>query len=549
MQYTKQAENRVNGMSDWKKKFLETKQAPLKLKIALERYFTEETGEWKERCGTYIRQRIRSAVDLLVTENAAGKIEQLLQLGWIEDGVLDEAIRKAAAARQMEALSLFLRHKSGQEPGLENSCVPVNEMSGVSKKSAEEAQNAICDKIWKLSVLSLNRRYPFFRSFLCGLKFMACEDGMGKKFFFAEGCNALTVCYRRDCLIERFCLKKGETEHILLHMMMHCMFLHIVMTPGEDIRLWNLACDMAAERIIRRITDGNAAGKEAIYPQQIYMELVQKSLSEEEQKELEALYQVDDHCFWSRNEKKQILEFAQKQWAEMKKEKGHGFGGNSRGHGGMEGADRERIHIQKKERTRFRQFLRQFALAGEEMQMDMESIDYIPYLYGLEYYGNMPLVEHLEYCEVRKLEELVIAIDTSGSCKADTVRRFMEEVYGILSDRENFFRKMNVYILQCDFMVQHAAHITCEDQWKEYLEHLTIYGRGDTDFQPVFRYVETLQKEKKLKNLKGLLYFTDGDGIYPQKETDYKTAFVFYNKKAQQEKAPSWAWQFELEDL
>lgn len=74
----------------------------------------------------------------------------------------------------------------------------------------------------------------------------------------------------------------------------------------------------------------------------------------------------------------------------------------------------------------------------------------------------MPLVEHLEYSEVRKLQELVIAIDTSGSCKTDTVRRFMEEVYRIFSDSENFFRRMNVYILQCDFMVQDAAHITSE---------------------------------------------------------------------------------------
>ena len=32
----------------------------------------------------------------------------------------------------------------------------------------------------------------------------------------------------------------------------------------------------------------------------------------------------------------------------------------------------------------------------------------------------------------------------------------------------------------------------------------------------------------ELKNLKGLMYFTDGYGEYPKKPTDYQTVFVFY---------------------
>ncbi|MDO5538712.1 MAG: VWA-like domain-containing protein [Eubacteriales bacterium] len=536
-------------MSDWKKIFLETKQAPLKLKIALEHYFTEEAGEWKERCGVYLKQRIRPAVDVLIAENDAGKIEQLLQSGWITDGVMDEAVRKAAAVPQTEILSLLLRYKRGQEYDLKNICLSQDEICGFYRKRSKKTKKDICNKIWNLSVLSLNQKYPFFRTFLCGLRFVSCEDGGEKNVFLADVRNSLTVCYREDFLIEQFCLREGKTERILLHMMMHCMFLHITMTPRENNRLWNVACDMAAERIIRRIERDSLSEKETICPEEIYQVLMSGNLSEEEERKLEKQYQADDHCFWDKTGKKHILECVQKQWEQIPKEKGYGPGGNSGGHGSKEGADSEKIHIQKREQIRFRQFLRQFALTGEEMQTDMESIDYIPYLYGLVHYGNMPLVEHLEYCEVRKLQELVIAIDTSGSCRTDTVRRFMEEVYGILSDRENFFRKMNVYILQCDFMVQNAAHITCEEEWKEYLEHLTIYGRGDTDFQPVFQYVETLRKEKKLKNLKGLLYFTDGDGIYPRDKTSYKTAFIFYDKKVQQQKVPSWAWQFELEDL
>jgi predicted metal-dependent peptidase len=106
---------------------------------------------------------------------------------------------------------------------------------------------------------------------------------------------------------------------------------------------------------------------------------------------------------------------------------------------------------------------------------------------------------------------------------------------------------MNVYVIQADFCVQNVAHITSEEEWNAYLKNLTIHGRSGTDFRPVFAYVEELRKKKELKNLKGLLYFTDGDGIYPEAPTNYETAFVFYREKEQHQKVPSWAVTLKLE--
>ena len=51
---------------------------------------------------------------------------------------------------------------------------------------------------------------------------------------------------------------------------------------------------------------------------------------------------------------------------------------------------------------------------------------------------------------------------------------------------------------------------------------------------------EKLQARGALKNLKGLLYFTDGDGAYPKKKTPYETAFVFTNREALNRKLPEW---------
>ena len=65
----------------------------------------------------------------------------------------------------------------------------------------------------------------------------------------------------------------------------------------------------------------------------------------------------------------------------------------------------------------YRRFLKRFTVTREEMELDLDSFDPVAYHYGLMYYGNFPFIEPPETREGNRLEELVIAIDTSGSCK------------------------------------------------------------------------------------------------------------------------------------
>ena len=196
--------------------------------------------------------------------------------------------------------------------------------------------------------------------------------------------------------------------------------------------------------------------------------------------------------------------------------------------------------LRAKARYDFSRYLKRYSSMKEEIRIDQSGFDYIPYYYGLERYGNMPLIEALEYAESYKVEDLVIAIDTSGSCSIEIVEHFLAEIEHILMDKDNFFRRMNVHIIQCDARVQSHAAIHSIDEWKEYLDGLSIKGRGGTDFNPVFDLVAKLQKEGGLKRLKGLLYFTDGKGLYPQEETAYETAFVFTSKAALGYNIPRW---------
>ena len=74
----------------------------------------------------------------------------------------------------------------------------------------------------------------------------------------------------------------------------------------------------------------------------------------------------------------------------------------------------------------------------EEVELDTESFDYIFYNLGMERYGNTPLIEPLEYKEVNRLEELVIAIDTSSLLKSGQSGDFWEKLTGYWRRRKIF---------------------------------------------------------------------------------------------------------------
>ena len=160
--------------------------------------------------------------------------------------------------------------------------------------------------------------------------------------------------------------------------------------------------------------------------------------------------------------------------------------------------------MENRERYDYRDFLRKFAVLKEEMKADMDSFDYVFYSYGLSVYGNMPLIEPQETKEAVKIEEFVIVIDTSMSCKGELVQNFLEQTYAVLSESESFFRKIHIRILQCDDRVRRDTVITDIEQLQEYMEAFTVEGQGGTDFRPAFAYVEQLLAKGVFKKLKGL---------------------------------------------
>ena len=194
-------------------------------------------------------------------------------------------------------------------------------------------------------------------------------------------------------------------------------------------------------------------------------------------------------------------------------------------------------------------FLRKFMAVSEEMQLNMDEFDYIYYTYGMDLYGNMPLIEPLEYKETHRIRDFAIVIDTSESVSGELVRKFIAHTFDILKSSQDYSSEVNIHIIQCDAKVQSDMRLKSLRDIDKLMEHFVIRGFGGTDFRPAFDYVETLRRRGDLADMKGLIYFTDGLGQFPEKTPDFDAAFVFMDDEGRDlPPVPPWAMKIVIDE-
>ena len=420
------------------------------------------------------------------------------------------------------------------------------------------------------------------------------------------GTDGFYLFYSPAFLMEKYQRDAAWINRAYIHMIMHCIFKHPINMEDRDEELWHISSDIVTEYLIdgfrlRLLKRNMSSLRKMIYDEinenikvptaeSVYRFMLNNDKLLKYLKKIEEEFYMDDHSFWmqykqvsqnvdsdegtnnngdnegnnerdSKDDNKDDNEgnngggdqnpqnkkdtFNEK-WRSISEKTETDMETFSRNEGKDAGEMTEFLRIENKKRYDYGEFLRKFAVQREVMQLDLDSYDYIYYTYGLRTYGNMPLIENLEYKDINKVEEFVIVIDTSASCESDLVRRFLEETYSILSDNESFFRKINIHIIQCDSKIQSDDIIVNKVAFEEYMHKFEIRGRGGTDFTVAFDYVNNLCYEKQLMDLKGLIYFTDGYGIFPKKMPIYETAFVFVDDSYDDKGVPSWATEIVL---
>lgn len=426
------------------------------------------------------------------------------------------------------------------------------------RQAEEETLIGVCVRILANARNELYLNMRFLDLALSGLGFEADFSHRG------VSTDGFVLYYHPSDLCAWYLEGRRKINRAYLHMILHCLFSQMDTRGARREDLWNLACDIAVESVI----DGIYAGcihkpltpfrqdwygrlrkkLQVLNGEGIYRVLESMELSQQQWNRLSEEFFVDDHERWKLpKEDWQLSIQRQNQWSDRREKLQTEL--ETMGSGQEEDSRSllEQVQVENRERYDYRKFLRRFCVWQEELELDDDAFDYGYYTYGLSLYGNLPLMEPLETKEVHRIAEFVIVIDTSMSCSGDLVRRFLEETYDVLCESDSYVRKTNIHVIQCDEQVQADTKITSREELEAYQREFTVIGQGGTDFRPAFLYVSQLIGRGELANLKGLLYFTDGEGIYPMKRPPYDTAFVFVKDQYTDISVPPWAMKVILE--
>ena len=402
---------------------------------------------------------------------------------------------------------------------------------------------------------------PYLDAALCALRF---TPGAEKTMFIAA--DGEDLYYDGAYLSDRFLRSPAAVNRIYLHTVLHCILRHLAKKRGRNSVAWDLSCDIAVESVLDGLACPCAVSaarplREKIYgelketmavltAEGIYRELSRQKLPEYELARLQREFFADDHGLWDmegRDNERQ--ERQDKKWQDLASRAqtamdtvlgGQAMGGE---------AIYEQVRVASRESVDYRAFLRRFAAYREVMESDGDAFDYTFYAYGLQLYGNMPLIEPPETREEKRVESFVIAVDTSMSTSGETVRAFLEETYSILRSTATFTRRVNIRILQCDDQVRRDDRIASLDELRSYMDRFQLSGGGATDFRPVFERVDRLREAGVLPQLRGMVYFTDGMGVFPRKRPDYETAFIMLREPPMAVQFPPWAIRLVLGEL
>lgn len=439
-------------------------------------------------------------------------------------------------------------------------------MNIIQKQQQRELEKIeICMDIWKQA------RNELYLS----MRFL--DVSLSRFFFLPEtnitgmGTDGFGIYFYPDALIYLYKKDRIYINRAYLHIVFHCLFGHLTIPKTVDTALWDLAADIAVESIIDGLSVRAVRRYVSPYRKKVYQSLREKMkvltvagiyqvleekeagreedtwIGEADFEKLRGEFFVDDHQLWNQEIPPQKMMERQKEWKEENEKLQTKMETFAKEASEDTEALAEQVRVENRTRYDYKKFLRKFSVLKEEIQVDPDTFDYIFYHYGMEMFGNVPLIEPQETKEVHKVEDFVIAVDTSMSCKEELIRKFLEQTYSVLSESESFFRKICVHIIQCDDKVQSDVVIHNQEEMERYMEQFEIHGFGGTDFRPVFGYVNELIAKKAFRRLRGLIYFTDGYGTFPAKKPLYETAFVFLKEDYSDVDVPAWAMKLILE--
>ena len=282
---------------------------------------------------------------------------------------------------------------------------------------------------------------------------------------------------------------------VILHEVLHIALGHFLRWKNKDVILWNLATDLAINSWLVDAGFEYSRKLPVLLPQRFGFH---KGLSAEEyydlfltrikfKKESEKFFQrvkgFDEHYITS--EQEELEEKWRKLIISAYNEAGE------RMQGKFPGWFIELIEKFGVPRIDWRSILRNFILSNVKQKINWAKPNR-RYLVHEIYYPSRD----------RRMLELVVAVDTSGSISSRELEEFFGEINSILDAFDNY----KIYLIQNDAKIQKVKEIKFPEKLGG---EIKVKGRGGTDFTPLFDWVN----EKGLRC--PIIFFTDLCGTFP----------------------------------
>lgn len=370
-----------------------------------------------------------------------------------------------------------------------------------------------------------------------------------------------TLWFHPETVVADFRKDRDSVARQLLHVTIHCLLSHLDLRDGfPDPRPFDCAADLKAAQFAQGLCgtafavnyngrNGFSDFERVPHLRPLYETLQQDTYEGNHYRQSAKGVRFDDHDLWSPLMEVPAPEAASNGSSSDGDVRVSAQSGQGTTEGTADGPDWDRIRQSmldgscgklpgtcsgmltetfsvEQRGISFSEFLRRFAAPEERMLLDPDTFDVRWYHLGLEYYGDIPLLEPSELSEPPLPDDIVVALDVSGSCHGETCKRFLQELLGILRDISAGAPRFRVYLLLCDTLIQKEVLLETAEQVEALFADFTVTGFGGTDFCPVFDRVAQLREEGVLPRVRGLLYLTDSYGTYPSHPTDYPTAFL-----------------------
>jgi predicted metal-dependent peptidase len=375
------------------------------------------------------------------------------------------------------------------------------------------------DKIVQVVKIKMLRTLPFFGVLLMSTPFKRDNS-------ISTACTTGKAIYINEDFAMRIYKKNGVDGLIftVAHEIMHIALGHIWREGKRDHSLWNIATDaeinqllynMGVEPIEGSIMLDEAVGKTA---EEIY-KLLEDQLDKQQQDQING-DNWDEHETWgmdedsddgiSGGEKQHNSKFRKLTDAEMRNLKKEverkivNAYNSAKDKGNIPAALQRMIEEITNPQLDWRSILSQF------IQPSHNDYSFCPpdRRFSTADFSLPSLSDEA-------LENIVIAIDTSGSIDYKMLEQFVGEALGIL----HCYPTVKAYFCSCDAELYSWLEADNNTSVKSILEN--IKGGGGTDFRPVFK-----KAENDFVKPSALIFCTDTYGDFPDKTPDYPVLWV-----------------------